>query len=102
MRYLRCDQQPHPKMAVDNANLASELVFTHHMGPIEPTALGGFNYVMKVSDQHPRWNVILLLKTFKAMPLATVFVQGVVIPVALRVQRIRVDGETEFTAQESD
>ena len=71
---------------------AFQLVMTDLMGPILPEALGGFKYVCKISDEYTRWTETFLLKA-KDGTLHAVqsYVQSMVIPGGIRVERVRAD-----------
>ena len=75
-----------------NLDLLKKLVFTDIMGQFTPEALGGYKYVSKISDEHTTWAEIFLLKS-KDGTLHTFqsFVQSMVIPSGVRVERLRAD-----------
>ena len=51
------------------------------MGPITPTALGGFRYVGKFIGENTKWKETLLLKSkAEAAESLRLFAQGVVAP----------------------
>ena len=55
-------QRADPKTAEHNVNAPYQLVFADLVGPINPVALGGYNYVSMFTDQHSKWKEIYLLK----------------------------------------
>ena len=62
------------------------------MGQFTPEALGGYKYVSKISDEHTRWTEIYLLKCKDgALHAFQSFVQSMVIPSGVRVERLRAD-----------
>lgn len=93
-------QQAHPKRASYDVQQPFQLVTSDLMGPIVPEALGGFRYANKFVDQRTKWGEIVLLKTKEdAVDALQLFVQTVVIPDGWRLQRLRTDKGTEFTAE---
>ena len=62
------------------------------MGQFTPEALGGYKYVSKMSDEHTRWTEIYLLKSKGgALHAFQSFVQSMVIPSGVRVERLRAE-----------
>ena len=73
-------------------DLLKKLVFTDIMGQFTPEALGGYEYVSKIYDEHTRWTEIYLLKSKDGVLHAfQSFVQSMVIPSGVRVERLRAD-----------
>ena len=92
-------QERHPKTTTRNTLRPFQLVYTDLLGPVSPPALGGFRYVSKFTDQHNKWKEVFLIKE-KADDFNTLkqFVQTVVIPRGLRIERLRTDRGGEYTA----
>ena len=85
-------QRAHPKTADQHVQHPVQLVFTDLMGQFTPEALGGYKYVSKISDEHTRWTDIYLLKNKDgALHAFQSFVQSMVIPSGVRVERLRAD-----------
>ena len=85
-------QQAHPKTADQHVQHPLQLVFTDVMGKFTPEALGGYKYVSKISDEHTRWTEIYLLKSKDgAFHAFQSFLQSMVIPSGVRVERLRAD-----------
>ena len=62
------------------------------MGQFTPWALGGYKFVSNISDEHTRWTEIYLLKSKDgALHAFQSFVQSMVIPSGVRVERLRAD-----------
>ena len=62
------------------------------MGQYTPEALVGYKYVSKISDEHTRWTEIYLLKSKNgALHPFQSFVQSMVIPSGVCVERLRAD-----------
>ena len=62
------------------------------MGQFTPEALGGYKFVSNISDEHTRWTEIYLLKSKDgALHAFQSFVQSMVIPSGVRVERLRAD-----------
>ena len=90
-------QQAHPKTADQPVQHPFQLVFTDLMGPFTPEALGAYKYVSKISDEHTRWTEIYLLKSKEgALHAFQSFVQSMVIPSGVCVERLRADKGGEF------
>ena len=90
-------QQAHPKTADQHVQHPFQLVFTDLMGPFTPEALGGYKYVSKIYDEHTRWPEIYHLKSKNgALHAFQSFVQSMVIPSGVRVERLRADKRGEF------
>ncbi|CAN0393136.1 unnamed protein product, partial [Laminaria digitata] len=92
-------QERHPKTTAHNTVRPFQLVCTDLLGPVSPPALGGYRYVSKFTDQHSKWKEVFLIKE-KADAVNTLkqFVQTVVIPRGLRIERLRTDRGGEYTA----
>ena len=85
-------QRAHPKTADQHVQHPFQLVFTDLMGQFTPEALGGYKFVSKISDEHTRWTEICLLKSKDgALHAFQSFVQSMVIPSGVRVERLRAD-----------
>ena len=85
-------QRAHPKTADQHVQHPFQLVFTDLMGQFTHEALGGYKYVSKISDEHTRWTEIYLLKSKGgALHAFQLFVQSMVIPCGVRVERLRAD-----------
>ena len=85
-------QRAHPKTADQHVQHSFQLVFTDIMGQFTPEALGGYKYVSKISDEHTRWTEIYLLKSKDgALHAFQSFVQSMVIPSGVRIERLRTD-----------
>ncbi|CAM9377991.1 unnamed protein product, partial [Sphacelaria rigidula] len=92
-------QLAHPKTAKNKVQRVFQLVMTDLMGPIMPEALGGFKYVCKISNEYTRWTEIYLQKikdgTLHAFQS---YVQSMVIPGGVRVERLRPDKGAAYLA----
>ena len=67
------------------------------MGHFTLEALGGYKYLSKISDEHTRWTEIYLLTSKDgALHAFQSFVQSMVIPSGVRVERLRENKEGEF------
>ena len=85
-------QRSHPKTADQHVQHPLQLVFTDLMRQFTPEALGGYKCVSKISDEHTRWTEIYLLKSKDgALHAFQSFVQSMVIPSGVRVERLRAD-----------
>ena len=83
-------QRAHSKTADQHVQHPFQLVFTDIMGQFTPEALGGYKYVSKISDEHIRWTEIDLVKSKDgALHAFQSFVQSMVIPSGVRVERLR-------------
>ena len=92
-------QQRHPKTTTHTTDRPFKLVYTDFLGPASPPALGGFRYVSKFTDQHSKWTEVFLIKEKSdAVSSLQTFVQTVVIPRGLRIERLRTDRGGEYTA----
>ena len=93
-------QKKHPKSTKNTAVQPCQRVYTDLLGPITPTAKGGYNYVSKFTDEYSRMNVVYLIKTKnEAIDTLTRFVQDIVIPNGFRLERLRSDCGGEYTAE---
>ena len=82
----------HPKTADQHVQHPCQLVFTDLMGQFTLEALGGYKFVSKIYDEHTRWTEIYLLKSKNgALHPFQSFVQSMVIPSGVRVERLRAD-----------
>ena len=89
---VKSRQRAHPKTADQHVQHPFQLVFTDIMEQFTPEALGGYKYVSKISDEHTRWTEIYLLKSKDgALHAFQSFLQSVVIPSGVRVERLRAD-----------
>ena len=62
------------------------------MGQFTPEALGGYEYVSKISDEHTKWTEIYFLESKDgALHAFQSFVQSMVIPCGVRVEKLRAD-----------
>ena len=85
-------QRARPKTADQHVQHPFQLVFTDLMGQFTPEALGGYKYVSKISDEHTRWTEIYFLKSKDgALHAFQSFVQSMVIPSGVHVERLRAD-----------
>ena len=85
-------QPAYSKTADQHVQHPFQLVFTDIMGQFTPEAFGGYKYVSKISDEHTRWTEIYLLKSKDgALHAFQSFVQLMVIPSGVRVERLRAD-----------
>ncbi|CAM9927547.1 unnamed protein product, partial [Sphacelaria rigidula] len=93
----RSHQLAHPKTANNKVQRAFQLFITDLMGPIMPEVLGGFKYVCKIFDEYTRWTEIYL-KKIKGGNLHAFqsYVQSMVIPGGVRVERLWEDEGGEF------
>ena len=70
------------------------------MGPISPPALGGFKYVSKFVDHQTTCKEIFLIKAKSdAIDTVKLFNQSLVTLTGLRLERVRGDRGTEYTAR---
>ena len=85
-------QRAHPKTADQHVQHPFQLVFTDLMGQFTSEALGGYKYVSKISEEHTRWTEMYILKSKDgALHAFQSFVQSMVIPGGVRVERLRAD-----------
>ena len=56
-------QLAHRKTADHKVNLPFQLVFADLMGPLIPEALGGYEYITKISDEYTKWTETYLLNS---------------------------------------
>ena len=83
-------QQPHSKHAVYGVSRAFQIVFIDTLGPITPTALGGFKYAAKFVDQQTKWKEGVLMKDKTCSTDALeLFNKGTVIPRSERIHVLR-------------
>ena len=77
-----------------------QVVLADLMGPMPPPALGRFHYFSKFVDQQTKWEEISLIKANNdAIGTLKLINQSLVIPTGLRLERLRGDRDTEYTAQ---
>eukprot|EP00903_Cladosiphon_okamuranus_P019947 g18331.t2 len=95
-------QQNHPKAAnTDNITRRLQLVSTDLLGPVSPTAIGGFNYMAKFTDHASRLKAVYFIaKKSDALSSLVNFVQDIAIPLGLRVEYLRSDNGGEFVNSE--
>ena len=62
-KYSGSTQRAHQKKASLNVSNPSGLVYTDLMGLISPAALGGFEYVSKITDEYTKWTEGFLIQT---------------------------------------
>ena len=92
-------QQRHPKTIAHTTDRPFQLVYADLLGSVSPPAFGGFRYVSKFTDQHSKWKEVFLIKEKgDAVSSLQQFVQTVVIPRGLRIERLRKDRGREYTA----
>ena len=95
----KSEQQAHPKQATYDIQRAFQLVTVDTMSPISPQALGGYNNVIKIVDQHTKWKEIFLIKEkTQTVDYLELFKRGLVIPTGVRLDRLKADKATEFTS----
>ena len=95
----KSSQKRHPKTTAHNIVRPFQLVYTHVLGAVSLPALGGFRFVSKFTDQHSKWKeVFLTSEKDDAVNTLKQFVQTVVIPRGLRIERLRNDRGGEHTA----
>ena len=71
------------------------------MGALTPEALGGYEYVAKISDEHIKRTATYLLKSkHDSLSSFLLFVQFVVIPSGFRVESFRVYKLGEFIGKD--
>eukprot|EP00903_Cladosiphon_okamuranus_P017943 g16510.t1 len=74
-----------------------DLVSTDLLGPVSPTAIGGFNYMAKFTDHASRLKAVFFIaKKNDALASLVNFVQDIAIPLGLRVEYLRSDNGGEF------
>ena len=95
-------QLAHPKQA-KHADITApfQLVYGDLMGPFEPAANGGYEYVRKITDPFTKWTAVHLLCT-KGQALASLqlFVTSTVIPFGSRIVTWRADNGSEYTGED--
>eukprot|EP00903_Cladosiphon_okamuranus_P018846 g17334.t1 len=91
-------QKNHPKTAnTDNITRRLQLVSTDLLGPVSPTAIGGFNYVVKFTDHASRVKAVYFIaKKSDALSTLVNFVQDIAIPLGLQVEYLRSDNGVVF------
>ena len=96
----KSQQKAHPKKTVHKTQGMIALVYTDLMGPITPTAKGGYLYVAKFTDDYIRMNGIFLLKSKAEATFSLhLYNKTVAVPLGLRVQRLRANKGGEYTSQ---
>eukprot|EP00903_Cladosiphon_okamuranus_P021648 g19902.t1 len=95
-------QQNHPKTAnTDNITCRLQLVSTDLLGPVSPTAIGGFNYMAMFTDHASGLKAVYFIaKKSDALSSLVNFVQDIAIPLGLRVEYLRSDNGGEFVNSE--
>lgn len=95
----KSEQQDHLKQATYDVQRVFQLVTVDTMGRITPQALGGYNFVTKLVDQHTKRKEIFLTENkTKTVDSLELFNTGLVIPSNLRSVRLKADQDTEFTS----
>ena len=91
-------QKNHPKISESTSVTGRlQLVTTDLVGPITPTALGGYKYMAKFPDHYSRLKVVYFIKAkSEALSPLVKFIQDVAIPLGLRVHRLRSDRGGEY------
>ena len=85
-------QRAHPKTADQHVQHPFQLVFTDLMGQFTPEALGGYKYVSKISEENTKWTETCLFKSKDgALHAFQSFLQSMVIPSGVRIERLRAD-----------
>ena len=92
-------QLAHPKTADHKAKLPFQLVFADLMGPLSPEALGGYQYITKILDEHTKWTETYLLD-HDALTSFQVIVQSVAVSSGFLVERLWVNKGGEFVSKE--
>ena len=93
-------QQAHPKKATYDIKKSFQLELADLMGSMSPPALGGFQYVSKFVNQQTKWKEMFLIKAKSdAIETIKLFNQSLVIPTGLRLECLRGDRSTEYTAR---
>ena len=93
-------KQAHPKKATYDIKHPFQFVLADLMKPMSPPALGGFQYVSKFVDQQTEWKQIFIIKAKSdAIDTLKLFNSSLVIPTGLRLERLRGDRGTEYTAR---
>ena len=93
-------QQAHPKKTTYGIKQPFQLVLADLMVPMFPPALEWFQYVSKFADQQTKRNEIFLVKAESdAIDTLKLFNQSLTIPTGLRLERIRGNRGTEYTAR---
>ena len=95
-------QQNHPKTVnTDGITRRLQLVSTDLLGPVSPTAIGGYNYMAKFTDHSSRLKAVYFIaKKSDALSSLVNFVQDIAIPLGLRVEYLRSDNGGEFVSSE--
>ena len=93
-------QKKHPKTTEHTAVQPCQRVYTDLLGPITPTAKGGYRYVSKFTDEYSRMNVVYLIKAKnEAIDTLARYVQDIAIPNGFRLERLRSDCGGEYTSE---
>ncbi|CAB1109566.1 unnamed protein product [Ectocarpus sp. CCAP 1310/34] len=94
----KSSQQNHPKIAnMDGITERLQLVSTDLLGPISPSAIGGYNYMAKFTDHATRLKAVYFIaKKGDALSSLVNYVQDVAIPLGLRVQYLHSDNGGEY------
>eukprot|EP00752_Nemacystus_decipiens_P005704 g5162.t1 len=80
---------------------ALKLVSMDVLGPISPTAIGGYNYMAKFTDHASRLKAVYFIaKKSDAFASLVNFIQDIAIPLGLRVEYLRSHNEGEFVNSE--
>ena len=93
-------QNNHPKTARNDAEYPCQRIFTDLLGPINPTAKGGYRYVSKFTDEVSRMNAVYLIKTKdEALDTLIRYNEDIVIPNGFRLEQLRSDCGGEYTSK---
>eukprot|EP00752_Nemacystus_decipiens_P017171 g15384.t1 len=98
----KSSQQNHPKTAnADSITSRLQLVSTDLLGPITPTAIGGYNYMAKFTDHVTRLKAVYFVaKKSDALSSLINFVQDIAVPLGLRVEYLRSDNGGEYVSSD--
>ena len=87
-----------PKTAIiDDITQPCQVVCTDLIGPISPPAIGGYSYMSTFTDVRTRLKAVYFIAhKNEALSFFVNFTQDVVIPLGLRVRRLRTDNGKEY------
>ena len=78
-----------------------QLCYGDLIGPFTPTAIGGYKYVSKITDEYTKWTAVYLLTSKnQALQSLELFVDSTVIPFGGRIVRWRANKGGECTGEE--
>lgn len=98
-RMQKSKQKNHPKTAHHTAEHPCQRVYTDLLGPIEPTAKGGYKYVSKFTCEYSRMNAVYLIKSKdEAVDTLDRYHHDIVIPHVFRMHFLRTDCGGEYIA----